>query len=97
MFVIAFWINFELEYEPFDEALRQKADGLQNDIQSGMVRVTKMRREIPEQVDGLVAEGVRILTNITEQASILEPEDINSNKSLGELGNSSFRLQAEFM
>ncbi|KAL2916140.1 hypothetical protein HK105_204231 [Polyrhizophydium stewartii] len=62
------------EYEPLDEERRAMAEESQNRAQGAMVRVTHMRREAPQHVGSMVTDSVRILTEITEDAMIVEPE-----------------------
>ncbi|KAI8924243.1 hypothetical protein BC831DRAFT_466393 [Entophlyctis helioformis] len=64
------------EYEPFDEELRQEADSLHHSVQDALVATTRLRREVPQAVDVLAAESVRMLADITENAAVAEPPEM---------------------
>ncbi|KAJ3345741.1 hypothetical protein HDU91_007253 [Kappamyces sp. JEL0680] len=61
------------EYEPLDEALRQKADDLSNQVQAKMVKIATMRKTLPGQIDDLNRETIRLLTSTTDKSHI-EPD-----------------------
>ncbi|KAJ3303705.1 hypothetical protein HDV03_003578 [Kappamyces sp. JEL0829] len=63
----------EPEYEPLDEALRQKADDLSNQVQAKMVKIATMRKTLPGQIDDLNRETIRLLTSTTDKSHI-EPD-----------------------
>ena len=59
-----------------DEGLREKADILSIRVQEELVKLANMRRNLPQQIDTLNSETLRIHTSATENAEfVLNPQD----------------------
>jgi hypothetical protein len=61
-----------IEYEALDEAIRSRVEKLQNEVQDRLVKLTQLRKSIPQTMKALNRETVESISEVTIAAPLTE-------------------------